>query len=96
MTMHASQCQAVGVSFVSLVIESLGGWSDLAFPALVVSWVSGWASSHLTLSIMFQRCAISFRRCIFLSVDVGIRQKICSWKLHSSGGHCVSGSGMCI
>ena len=34
--------------------------------------------------------------CIFLSVDVGIRQKICSRKLHSSGGRCVSGSGMCI
>ena len=30
MTMHASHCQAVGVSFVPLVIESLWGWSDLA------------------------------------------------------------------
>ena len=35
-------------------------------------------------------------RCIFLSVDVGIRQKIYSRKLHSSGRHCDSGSGMGI
>ena len=34
MTMHASHCQAVGVSFVPLVIESLGGWSDLAVKTL--------------------------------------------------------------
>ena len=40
-------------------------------------------------------CDIS-GRCIFLSVVVGIRHKICSWKLHSSGRHCDGGSGMCI
>ena len=34
--------------------------------------------------------------CIFLLVDVGIRQKICSQRLHSSGGWCGSGSGICI
>ena len=34
MTMHASHCQAVGVSFVPLAIESLGGWSDLAVKTL--------------------------------------------------------------
>ena len=34
MTVHASHCQAVGVSFVPLVIKSLGGWSDLAVKTL--------------------------------------------------------------
>ena len=34
MAMHASQCQAVGLSFVPLVIESLWGWSDLAAKTL--------------------------------------------------------------
>ena len=32
----------------------------------------------------------------FLSGDVGIIQKICSLKLHSSGRLCDGGSGMCI
>ena len=39
---------------------------------------------------------VYFGRCIFLSVDVGIRQKICSQRLYSSGGQCGSGSGICI
>ena len=42
-------------------------------------------------------CRVAFSgKCIFLSVDVGIRQKICSRKLHSSGRLCDGGSGMCI
>ena len=41
-------------------------------------------------------CVAYFGRCIFLSVDVGIRQKICSQRLHSSGGQCGSRSGICI
>ena len=36
------------------------------------------------------------RESIFLSVDIGIRQKICSRRLHSSGGRCGSGSDICI
>ena len=30
MVAHASDCRAVGVSFIPLVVESIGGWSDLA------------------------------------------------------------------
>ena len=43
MTMHASQCQSVGVSFVPIVIESLGGWSDLAEKALSSIGSSPWS-----------------------------------------------------
>ena len=34
MAAHAKSCRAVGVSFVPLVVETLGGWSKGAADAL--------------------------------------------------------------
>ena len=66
MAMHASSCQAVGVSFVPLVIESLGGWSDLA--AKTLSSIGRLLGQRLgilpsdSVRHLFQRCAISLWR----------------------------------
>ena len=30
MATHAASCRAVGISFIPLAVESLGGWSELA------------------------------------------------------------------
>ena len=63
MSMHASQCQAVGVSFVPLVIESLGGWSDLAVKTLSsIGHLLGQRLGILpsdSVRHLFQQCAIS-------------------------------------
>ena len=34
MVAHAASCRAVGISFIPLVVESLGGWSELAAETL--------------------------------------------------------------
>ena len=66
MTMHASHCQAVGVFFVALVIESLGGWSDLAVKTL--SSIGRRLGQRLdilpsdSVRHLFQGCAISLWR----------------------------------
>ena len=66
MTMHASQCQAVGVSFVPLVIESLGCWSDLAVKTLSsIGRLLGQRLGILpsdSVRHLFQQCAISLWR----------------------------------
>ena len=65
MSMHASQCLAVGVSFVPLV-ESLGGWSDLAVKTLSsIGRLLGRQLGILpsdSVHHLFQRCAISLWR----------------------------------
>ena len=43
MAAHAVSCRAVGVSFIPLAIESLGGWSELGATTLAASWVRDWA-----------------------------------------------------
>ena len=66
MAMHASPCQAVGVSFVPLVFESLGGLSDLA--AKTVSSIGRLLGQRLgilpseSVRHLFQRCSISLWR----------------------------------
>ena len=40
MTAHNEPCQAVGASFIPMVVESLGGWS-LPSAELAVTWVRG-------------------------------------------------------
>ena len=63
---HAEACQgchAVGVSFVSLVVESIGGWSKEA--ALTISEIGRLQVQRLgippseTTHHLFQRCSIS-------------------------------------
>ena len=66
MAAHAESCRAVGVSFVPLVIETLGGWSKGAADALtsigrLLGQRLGIPPSEST-SHLFQRCAISLWR----------------------------------
>ena len=66
MALHAASCRAVGVSFVPLLVESLGGWSDLA--AKTLSSIGRLLGQRLgippseTTRHLFQRCAISLWR----------------------------------
>jgi hypothetical protein len=66
MALHAASCRAVGVSFVPLLVESLGGWSDLA--AKTLSSIGRLLGQRLgippleTTHHLFQRCAISLWR----------------------------------
>ena len=66
MAAHAESCRAVGVSFVPLVVETLGGWSKGAADALTSighllgQWL-GIPPSEST-SHLFQRCAITLWR----------------------------------
>ena len=66
MAAHASSCRAVGVSFVPLVVESLGGWSKGAADTL--SSIGRLLGQRLgsppaeTTRHLFQRCSISLWR----------------------------------
>ena len=59
---HATPCHAVGVNFITPVMESLGRWSEEA--ATTISKIGRLLGQHLGLSTLetprhlFQRCAI--------------------------------------
>ena len=66
MAAHAAPCQAVGVSFIPLVVETLGGWSERAADTLLsigrlLGQRLGIPPSETTHHL-FQRCAISLWR----------------------------------
>ena len=56
MAAHAAPCRAVGVSFIPLAIESLGGWGELA-AILVVLWARDWACPPPLPLASFSKCA---------------------------------------
>ena len=65
-TAHAEACRTVGVSFVPLVVESLGGWSDEASDTIanigrLLGQSLGIPPSESTRHL-FQECAISLWR----------------------------------
>ena len=66
MATHAASCRAVGVSFIPLAVESLGGWSDLA--AKTISRIGRLLGQRLGISPsitsrqLFQRCSVSLWR----------------------------------
>ena len=58
MAVHTENCRSVGVSFVPLVVESLGGGvkkTATPFPALAVSKGSVWGSLHPRPLAIFSR-----------------------------------------
>ena len=63
---HAASCRAVGVSFIPLAVESLGGWSDLA--AKTISRIGRLLGQRfgippsITSRQLFQRCSVSLWR----------------------------------
>ena len=63
LSVHAEACRSVGVSFIPLVMESVGGWSDEA-----ADTIGSLMGQHLGISPaqstrhLFQRCAISLWR----------------------------------
>ena len=63
---HAEACRSVGVSFIPLVVQSLGGWSDEA--ADTISSIGHFMGQRLGISPvestchLFHRCAISLWR----------------------------------
>ena len=66
MAAHAISCRAVGVSFIPLAIESLGGWSELG--AKTINHIGCLLSQRLgictstTSRHLFQRCSVSLWR----------------------------------
>ena len=66
MAAHAVSCRAVGVSFIPLAIESLGGWSELG--AKTISHIGRLLGQRLgicpstTSRHLFQRCSVSLWR----------------------------------
>ena len=66
MATHAASCREVGVSFIPLAVESLGGWSDLA--AKTISHIGRLLGQRLgippsiTSRQLFQRCSVSLWR----------------------------------
>ena len=66
MAAHAASCRAVGISFIPLVVESLGGWSELAAETLRrVGRLLGQRlgiSPSITTCHLFQRCSVSLWR----------------------------------
>ena len=66
MAAHAAPCRAVGVSFVPLAIESLGGWSELAVRSISrIGHLLGQRlgiSPSITSHHLFQRCSVSLWR----------------------------------
>ena len=66
MAAHAASCRAVGISFIPLVVESLGGWSELAAETLRrVGRLLGQRlgiSPSITTRHLFQRCSVSLWR----------------------------------
>ena len=63
---HAEACRSVGVSFIPLVVESLGGWSEEAVDT--ISSIGRLLGKRLgippseSVRHLFQRCAISLWR----------------------------------
>ena len=63
---HAEACRSVGVNFIPLVVESLGGWSEEA--ADTISSIGRLLGQRLgippseSVRHLFQRCAISLWR----------------------------------
>ena len=63
---HAEACRSVGVSFIPLVVESLGGWSEEAVDT--ISSIGRLLGQRLgippseSVRHLFQRCAISLWR----------------------------------
>ena len=66
MVAHAASGRAVGISFIPLVVESLGGWSELAAkPLRNIGHLLGQRldiSPSLTTRHLFQRCSVSLWR----------------------------------
>ena len=66
MATHAASCREVGISFIPLAVESLGGWSDLA--AKTISRIGRLLGQRLgippsiTSRQLFQRCSVSLWR----------------------------------
>ena len=53
---HTTSCRSVGVSFILLIVETLGGWSDQALETIrakAVYRIRGWVSHQLSLSPTF-------------------------------------------
>ena len=63
MATHAASCRAVGVSFIPLAVESLGGWSDLA--AKTISRIGRLLGQRLGISPSITSCQL-FQRCSVL------------------------------
>ena len=63
MATHAASCRAVGVSFIPLAVESLGGWSDLA--ANTISRIGRLLGQRLGISPSITSCQL-FQRCSVL------------------------------
>ena len=52
MAAHSEACQSAGVSFVPMVVETLGGWDEEAvrtITAMVARRVNAWEFHHRTL-----------------------------------------------
>ena len=66
MAAHATSCRAVGVSFIPLAVESLGGWSELAAKSISrIGRLLGQRlgiSPSITTRQLFQRCSVSLWR----------------------------------
>ena len=63
MAAHKADCQAVGVTFVPMVVETLGGWSEKAVHTIkqigrLLGQCSG-SSTADTIRHLFQRLSIS-------------------------------------
>ena len=56
---HAASCRAIGVSFVPLAFESLGGCSKLTAETLTGMWGRDWVSLLLLLLVSSSRGALS-------------------------------------
>ena len=65
---HQSACQAVGLSYVPLAVETLGGWSEEPVETIRHMYISQLQGQRLGLSILetiahlFQRLAVQLRR----------------------------------
>ena len=66
MALHASACRSVGVSFVPLMVESLGGWSELA--SKTISNIGRHLGQRLgvppsdSIKHLFQKCSVALWR----------------------------------
>ena len=66
MALHASACRSVGVSFLPLMVESLGGWSELAYKT--ISNIGRHLGQRLgvppsdSIQHLFQKCSVALWR----------------------------------
>ena len=66
MALHASACRSVGVSFVPLMVESLGGWSELA--SKTISNIGRHLGQRLgvppsdSIQHLFKKCSVALWR----------------------------------